>query len=297
MKVRHLRDKFKFCEQKEYWGGGLTHSYLMTRSLILMMLLVSGVVSPLFSHGIILAKDDIQLSEALNKLSKKYEVFFSYDENTIEDVEVSYQPEQYRNIEHALNELLAGTSLRYKIFDNRYIILYEESQEALSSLKGMVRHLESVIDSQEEISNTRKKDRPISLLGPSVQIKIKPVAFTVLGTVVDQSGEPLIGVNVQVKGTNKGTATDFDGRFTLEDVNENAILVFSYIGYQTVEIPLDARQSIEVIMIADSELLDEVVVVGYGTQKKVNLTGSVAMIEGDESQALWMLCKVPFREL
>src|SRR5690606_28907277 len=162
----------------------------------------------------------------------KYEVFFSYDENTIEDVEVSYQPEQYRNIEHALNELLAGTSLRCKIFDDRYSILYAESQEALSSLKGMVRHLESVIDSQEEISNTRKKARPISLLGPSVQIKIKPVAFTVLGTVVDQSGEPLIGVNVQVKGTNKGTATDFDGRFTLEDVNENAILVFSYIGYQ-----------------------------------------------------------------
>src|SRR5690606_32168769 len=95
------------------------------------------------------------------------------------------------------------------------------------------------------------------------------LVLNIEGLVKNSEGEPLIGVNVQVKGTAQGTATDFEGRFTLEDLNENAILVFSYIGYQTVEIPLDARQSIEVTLIEDSELLDEVVVVGYGTQKKV----------------------------
>jgi len=76
-----------------------------------------------------------------------------------------------------------------------------------------------------------------------------------------------------------------DGRFSLEDVNENAVLIFSYIGYQTVEIPLDARQHIEVTMIADSELLDEVVVVGYGTVKKSDLTGAVSVLSEEKLTA------------
>src|SRR5690606_31699277 len=100
----------------------------------------------------------------------------------------------------------------------------------------------------------------------------------VTGQVVDQDGSPLIGVNVLVDGTNKGTATDVDGRFVLEDVNENATLIFSYIGYQTQEFVLNGRSNISITMVEDLQTLDEVVVVGYGTQKKSDLTGTVASV-------------------
>lgn len=102
---------------------------------------------------------------------------------------------------------------------------------------------------------------------------------TVSGLTMDNEGAPLIGVNVQIKGTNQGTATDIDGRYEIENVEEDATLVFSYIGYQTKEIPVEGRTSIDVTMVSDATLLEELVVVGYGTQKKVNLTGSVSSVD------------------
>src|SRR5690606_2238791 len=282
MKVRLLPDKNKFYTQKEFWQAGFIHPYLRMPGLILLIFLISGTATSVDSHDLKIVQEYIQLSEALTKLSQKYEVFFSYDEKMVEDVEVSYEPEHYRDIEHALNELLAETSLRYKIFDNRYIILYEESQEAITSLKGMVRHLESVIDSQEEISNARKKEKSVPFLSRTIQSQIKPIAFTVSGTVTDQSGETLIGVNIQVKGTNKGTATDFEGHFILEDIDENAVLVVSYVGYQTQEISIDGQSTIiNVTLLTNAQLLDEVVVVGYGTIKKSDLTGAVTSLAKD----------------
>src|SRR5690606_10364064 len=147
-----------------------------------------------------------------------------------------------------------------------------ENKEAISSLKGMVRHLEDVINSQEKAVSSRNIMKPVDLLERSTNKQITRVAFTVSATTIDDSGEPLIGVNVQVKGTNKGTATDFDGYFTLEDIDENAVLILSYVGYQTQEVPVDGKSNITVTLLADSQLLDEVVVVGYGTQKKTSLT-------------------------
>src|SRR5690625_2245716 len=95
---------------------------------------------------------------------------------------------------------------------------------------------------------------------------------TVTGVVKDNSGEPLIGVNIQVKNSNKGTSTDFDGAFTLEDIDENAILIISYVGYQTQEVFVAGKHDLEIVMLSDSQVLDEVVVVGYGTQSREELT-------------------------
>lgn len=107
---------------------------------------------------------------------------------------------------------------------------------------------------------------------------------TLKGTVVDANGEPLIGVNVAVKGTTIGIITDIDGNYTLE-VPSKAIVVFSYIGYQTQEIAVGNQSTINVTLREDTQKLDEVVVVGYGTQKKVTVTGSVASISGEELKA------------
>lgn len=101
--------------------------------------------------------------------------------------------------------------------------------------------------------------------------------MTVKGTVLDENKEPLIGATVQVKGENNGTAADLDANFTLK-VKKNAILVISYIGYLSQEVHLQGRTQVTIQLTPDSKTLDEVIVVGYGTMKKRDLTGSVASI-------------------
>ena len=97
------------------------------------------------------------------------------------------------------------------------------------------------------------------------------------GIVVDEAGEPLIGVTVLVKGTTSGVVTDLDGKFSI-DVSRGATLVLSFIGYKEATVTADGKP-IKVTMKEDSEQLDEVVVIGYGTQKKVNVTGAVGMVD------------------
>ncbi len=107
-------------------------------------------------------------------------------------------------------------------------------------------------------------------------------SMTVTGTVTDNLG-PVIGVNVQIEGTTLGGITDIDGNYTLNDVPANATLVFSYIGYQTQKIAVNGRTRIDVKMSEDSEMLSEVVVVGYGVQRKSDLTGSVASVKTSDA--------------
>lgn len=101
----------------------------------------------------------------------------------------------------------------------------------------------------------------------------------VSGRVVDANGEPIIGATVMVKGTNNGTITDFDGKFHLS--SSKGILIISYIGYKSQEIQIDNQKNLQVVLVEDSENLDEVVVVGYGTQKKSDLTGSVTSVKSE----------------
>lgn len=103
---------------------------------------------------------------------------------------------------------------------------------------------------------------------------------TIKGKVIDAQGEAIIGANVRIKGTSIGTITDIDGNFTLE-VTPNSVIEISYIGYVSQEVNVKGNTPITVKLIEDTKNLDEVVVVGYGTQKKVNLTGSVASINSE----------------
>jgi TonB-linked SusC/RagA family outer membrane protein len=101
---------------------------------------------------------------------------------------------------------------------------------------------------------------------------------TITGTIIDSNGETVIGANVVVKGTTVGTVTDFDGKFTL-DVPKGAILQISYIGYNDVEVPVGKQTKLSITLSEDTQALEEVVVVGYGVQKKVNLTGAVSSMD------------------
>lgn len=100
---------------------------------------------------------------------------------------------------------------------------------------------------------------------------------TLKGVIVDETDTPLIGATVQVKGTSTGSITDFDGNYTIK-ANKGAVITFSYIGYKTQEIKFTGQPTVNIKMVPDNQTLDKVVVVGYGTMKRSDLTGSVASI-------------------
>jgi TonB-linked outer membrane protein, SusC/RagA family len=118
---------------------------------------------------------------------------------------------------------------------------------------------------------------------PSTELyNVSQQTKTISGTVTDQTGEVLIGVNVVVKGTSIGTSTDFDGKYTLPQVPANATIVATYIGFIAQEKVVGSASVYDFIMVEDSQMLDEVVVVGYGTMRKKDLTGSVVQIRPDK---------------
>lgn len=130
------------------------------------------------------------------------------------------------------------------------------------------------------LNNFTKRAAMLCLLG-----LMSVVAFaqerTVTGVVKDPTGEPMIGVNVMVSGTTIGTVTDFDGNYSLK-VPENAKLQFSFIGFENQIVEVGVKTKIDIVMAEDAKSLDEVVVVGYGTMKKSDLTGSVSTVKTED---------------
>lgn len=171
--------------------------------------------------------------------------FFLYSEKVIDvDRKVTVHVKD-QNIESVLNQVFAGTNVAYAI-------------------KGRV----IVLSTPEIIDNTIKAVWQLSKIA---------------GTVTNKKGEPLPGVTVVLKGTNKGTVTDKNGQYTLKDIPSDGVLVFSFVGMQTQEIYVNNQSTINVTMVLDAIGIEEVVAVGYGALKKVNLTGAISNIEFDET--------------
>ena len=113
----------------------------------------------------------------------------------------------------------------------------------------------------------------------------------VKGQVVDATGEPVIGASILEKGTTNGVISDIDGNFSLNVSSPNAVIVISYIGFKSMELPASDPKLRKIIMKEDTEVLDEVVVVGYGTQKKESLTGAVTVVGKVRCQARCRQCR------
>ncbi len=111
-------------------------------------------------------------------------------------------------------------------------------------------------------------------------------SFSVSGTVVDDNNIPLLGVNIIVKGESRGATTDFDGNYTVDNVSPGDVLQFSFIGFVAQEVTVTNDQTINVQLITDAEALEEVVVVGYGTQRKSNVVGSVSSVDVDDATSV-----------
>ena len=191
-----------------------------------------------------LATNEVSVRQLINEIENQtdYLVVFSNREvDTSREVNLKNKSDK---VSEYLNEAFDGTDIGYD-FENNYIILAKKDSEnkALDIL------------SERATQQTGK---------------------TVTGKVVDANGNPVIGATIVVQGdATKGTVTDVDGNYALTNVPENAILDFRYVGMQSQSISTSGRTSVNVTLFEDIELLDEVVVVGYGTQLKSTVTGSI----------------------
>ena len=187
---------------------------------------------------------NVTVEKVLNTIEENSEFYFLYNSKLVDvDRKVNIDAKK-QPIESVLKSLFGSTDVYYKV-EGKQIIL---SNKAVSSL-----------DAQKALQQNIKK---------------------ITGIVREVNKEPIIGANVSVKGTTNGTMTDIDGNFTLTVSSENT-LVISFIGYHTQEIVVGDRTDFNITLLENNKILDEVVVVGYGTQKKVNLTGSVASVSAD----------------
>ncbi len=206
-------------------------------------------------------KNTIPLSEAIDEVATVYQVNIIYDVEQIAGKEIDDWSIQYQSVEAELKELQRQSIFNFKkLGEATYIIKVERAIAVKEEIKYFAQK-----------RTTPKKQKAI---------------ITVTGTVYDiDNKEPLIGVNILIKEKNIGTATDFDGNFSLE-VEKGSTLVFSYIGYNEKEI-IAQNATLGIIYLAsDAKQLEEVVVVGYGTQKRSDLTGALSSISAEEIKAL-----------
>lgn len=224
------------------------------------------------------------LINIIRDLNRRYNVHFTYDREIVENVKIKkrYKPESYANVNDALSQILRETNLRFQVLDTKYVVIYRDDQKGMESLQRMITVLQEIIDQKKtEPLLPAPKNSGISRLEslPAANIRIDR---SVKGRVLDEKGEGLPGVNVIIKGTQQGTVTNAEGHFELSIPNDNTALIFSFVGYLSAETVVGSRTSIDISLKTDEKALEEVVVVGYGTQRKKETTGSIASVKADE---------------
>lgn len=208
-----------------------------------------------------LQKEIIPLSKAIDEVANVYRVNIVYDVEQVAGKNISNWSIQHQTVEAELKELQSKSAFNFKkLGATTYIIKVE------------------TVDSNNKTAKKNQQKQTFT--------KIPKAIITATGRVYDiDNNEPLIGVNILVKGKDIGTATDFNGKFSLE-VEEGATLVFSYIGYNEKEVKASKAALGAIYLTSDAKQLEEVVVVGYGTQKRSDLTGALSSVGEEEIKAL-----------
>ncbi len=223
------------------------HKHLFRIMRITYMLLFAAIfclhAENAISQKITLQGDNLSVKDYLNTIEKQTDYLFIYDAGV--------------NVNKKISVNMVGKSIR-EVLDN------------LSTQLGL---------------NYSQKGSYIVLSSHKVKETSIPVVAqqkkTITGVVTDDLGEPIIGANVIEKGTTNGIITDINGKFTL-DIAPGAVIQFSYIGYNTQEVKVGNQSTLAIQLVEDTQALSEVVVVGYGIQRKVTTTGAVTKLEGDE---------------
>lgn len=187
-------------------------------------------------------KKNVSIETVIKQIEQSSNYKFFYNDNTVDVNELISVNIKNASIEKLLSEIFHSTDVVFTI-DGRKILLVKKVQPKISQ------------------ANVKR---------------------TVSGSVKDAQGEPMVGVSIRVKDTKSGAITDINGNYTLTDVGDKDIIVYSYIGYVSQNVSSSGRIKLNITLKEDSKFLNELVVVGYGTQKKINLTGSVSGISDKE---------------
>jgi len=203
------------------------------------------------------------ISSLLAEARKIFDVDFIYGSRILPGTRLIMDVDKYKTVEEFLGELLRPYNLKYKKVLAKAYVIYSSSAE----LKRLISALNQQNgDVSQDSGHTGAAAR----------------AIPITGRIVDAKGIPLEGVSITVKGSNRGTLTDQNGLFKIQIDNENAVLVFSLVGYATREMPVGGRTDFQVSMVAQTQSLDDVVVVGYGTQKKSVVTGAISSVKSSD---------------
>lgn len=223
---------------------------IMRCSLILLLISVTCALAYdgySQSARVSLDMNDVAIKEVLNEIEKTSEFYFLYSSRLIDvDRKVNIYADN-QPISDILDGLFANSNVDYVLIDRQIVLSPDKS-----------------------LAEAKSKLQPL----------------TVTGRVTDENGEPLPGLYVIVKGTTRGTTANATGEFTIDVDDPSAVLVFSFVGFLTQELVVGDQRVINVTMQLDIVGLEDIIVVGYGTQKKVNLTGSVAAVGNEELEKL-----------
>jgi TonB-linked SusC/RagA family outer membrane protein len=219
---------------------------------------------------IMLDLKNVPLKSAIREIEKQTNYHFVMNDSKLQvSSKMVSGTIQSESIEEVLNFVLNGTDILYKIRKKQITLIPPGQAQAISPI--LVR----------DPGSTARLSQNGSLVSLAAMAEI-----VVTGTVVEEDGSVLPGVNVIVKGTSRGAVTDNNGKFTINVDSENDVLVFSFIGFLSQEVPLNGQTSVNVTLATDTHTLSEVVVVGYGTQEKKDVTGSIASVKGSDIENL-----------
>ena len=189
---------------------------------------------------------NLTIEKFIREVESQTNYLFVYSKSEINTNEQISLPAQEISVKNALEQMAANAKLAYR-YDNDYIVLTKRELTAV------------------EVAMVQ--------------------GFSINGTVTDTDGNPLPGASVVVKGTTQGTVTGANGTYSLSVPDGNAVLVFSFVGFASQEITVGNQRSINITLSEDTREIEEVVVVGFGTQKKVNLTGAIATVDSKEFES------------
>ena len=221
----------------------------------------------------------------LKDLEDRFGVYFNYDPDLLDQKEVTDKVNLSDDLEENLKSILYPSGLRfYKVGDKFYAIL--SARRPVN--KDVERPSPKLVEQPDNTltDHTKKSTELADKTNPGL-LEMKKIDLiesfnnvnTLTGKVIDQSNQPLIGVNVLVKGSNEGTATNLAGEFVLHNVEDDATLLISYIGYQSQEVKVEGRSNLVITLVEESEILDEVVVVGYNSVERAHVASSIETVD------------------
>lgn len=255
-------------------------------ALVLMMMTTATVKAAAIAPPASFQPEERPIIEVLEEISEKYQVLFTYDAELLKGIKVKFDLSEAKSIDNAVNILMKRTGLGYELLGNKYYVIYKDNRKGQKTMRKMKRKLKQLqkleqsgnLSLQRKRANKPQKDFE-TILRTIENLKAEKV---LTGAITDTEGLPLIGANILLKGTSTGTVSDIDGSFRLRVPDDAATLVISYTGYITREVAIGNQTRFDIQLTEDIAALDEVVVVGYGTQGRGTVTSAIDKISSDE---------------